>query len=108
MTPEQFWEDNPFNFEAYGKAYKLKQENKYKEIDIIAYSHGKYNLFAFAQVMANSFSKSSKDIFPKKPFSMQEENDENQTQNSMLKKFEIMATRWNEQFKKRQQKEGGE
>lgn len=106
MTPEEFWEDNPYNFEAYGKAYKLKQENKYKEIDVIAYSHGKYNLFAFAQVMANSFSKSSKEIFPKKPFSMQEQ--ENEEQNSMLKKFEVMATRWNEQFKRRNKKEGGE
>lgn len=70
MTPEQYWEDDPYLAVVYRKAYKLKQETQNE----MAWLQGMYVYGAFAVCLSNAFAKSSSkkqtyfekplDIFP--------------------------------------------
>ena len=66
MTPEQYWDDDPYLAVAYRKAYRLKQELQNE----MAWLQGMYVYYAFAVCLSNAFSKQSskKQTYAEKPF----------------------------------------
>ena len=68
MTPEQFWEDDPEYFWNYWDAYELRKKEDAKESNIKAFNQGQYFMLAIAQCL--QFTKSPKQIYPKKPFAL--------------------------------------
>ena len=74
MTSQEFWFGNPQDYFVYQDAFAEKKQQYYNENDVNAWMNAKYNLYAFAQVMSDSFGKkgSHKEIFPKEPFSMKD------------------------------------
>ena len=73
MTYEQFWEDNPQLFWAYGRAYQMRKEVEQKENDVNAWNIGQSVLMALYQNSTAMFSKQKKDIYPKKPITMEQD-----------------------------------
>ena len=98
MTYEQFWEDNPQLFWAYGRAYQLKKSIEEKENDINAWNIGHYVLMALYQNSSSMFSKQKKEIYPKKPITMKDE-EINTKGNKIREKFERYAISFNNKFK---------
>ena len=66
MTPQQFWEDDPADLWAYWDAYEETKRIEAEEANAMAYNQGQYFLCALAQCL--QFTKSPKQIYPKKPF----------------------------------------
>ena len=68
MSLDEFWNGHPQNYFIYLDVYveKIKEQQKYD--DYVYWLSGRYTLDAFSQTMHNAFSKSSKNIFPKKPY----------------------------------------
>lgn len=66
MTPEQYWDDDPYLAVVYRKAYRLKQELQNEA----AWLQGLYIYDAFAVCLSNAFSKShsKKQTYIEKPF----------------------------------------
>ena len=98
MTYEQFWNDDPQLFWIYENAYNKRKEIEFKENNYMMWLNGQYTLSALAQVMANAFSKSKKNVYPKQPFG------EEKKELSPRQKFEIIAAQVNSSFKKKQNK----
>lgn len=92
MTYEQFWNDDPQLFWIYENAYNKRKEIEFKENNYMMWLNGQYTLSALAQVMANAFSKSKKNIYPKQPFG------EEKKELSPRQKFEIIAMQINKKF----------
>lgn len=53
MTPEEFWEKDPFLVQAYRKALRIKNDMKNQEL----WLQGLYFYNAIANVIASAFSK---------------------------------------------------
>lgn len=71
MTPHQFWHDDPDDLWAYCEAYEQKQKEMVKYDNIKSYNLGQYFLLAISQCL--QFSKTPKQIYPKKPFDILKE-----------------------------------
>ena len=97
MTYEQFWNDDPQIFWMYADAYNKKREIEFKEKNYMMWLNGQYTLMAMAQVMANAFSKSKKDVYPKVPF-----GEEKKEKGNMRKRFEVIASKVNQGLKNKQ------
>ena len=95
MTYEQFWNDDPQLFWIYENAYNKRKEIEFKENNYMMWLNGQYTLSALAQVMANAFSKSKKNVYPKQPFG------EEKKELTPKQKFEIIAAQVNSNFKKK-------
>ena len=106
MTYEQFWEDNPQLFWAYGRAYQMKKEIEFKENDLNAWNIAQYVLMALTQNSHNMFSKQKREIFPKQPNSIKHDisiNNSNK-KNNIREKFEKYTISFNKKFKNKNNK----
>ena len=72
MTPQQFWEDDPADMWAYWDAYEQRKKQEAEEDNVRAFNQGQYFLCALAQCL--QFTKSPKQIYPKKPFPLGKDN----------------------------------
>lgn len=98
MTYEQFWKDDPQIFWDYENAYNKRKEIEFKENNYMMWLNGQYTLMAMAQVMANSFSKSKKDVYPKEPLGENVDKKDN-----MRERFEVIASKVNEGLRKKKE-----
>lgn len=66
MTADEYWEQDPWLFQAYLKAHRLKNEQRNQEM----WLQGLYTHEALAVVLHNSFKKKSDKAahYPKEPF----------------------------------------
>lgn len=70
MTSEEFWFGHPQHYFVYQDAFADKEKKRHDEIDVIAWIFGRYDMKAFAQVYANSWSKKKQNIYPEQPESI--------------------------------------
>lgn len=68
MSFNQFWYEDDEIFWVYLEAYEQEQKAKFEYDNSIAFLQGQYNLMAIAQCL--QFSKKPKQIYPKKPFNV--------------------------------------
>lgn len=98
MTPHQFWEEDPNYFWAYWDAYEETKKLQAQEDNVKAFNQGQYFLLAIAQCL--QFTKSPKQIYPKKPFPMGESKKVKMTQEQYeeIRKIQMqsLAKRFNE------------
>ena len=91
MTPEQFWEDDPNLFYAYWDAYEMKEKRENALRNINNFNLGQYFMLAVAQNL--QFTKNPKQIYPKKPFDLDNNKKVNLTQEEYeeIRKIQLKA-----------------
>ena len=125
MTAEQYWDGESWLVKGYRKAWQIRKEQEYREMDEAAWNQGQYIRLALQSVylMVNGFvpKGSQAEKYPEKPFSVRaeeekrekaklerEENrrkaEEQKAVNSMAL-FQAMADAFNRGFKKRQEEQ---
>lgn len=73
MSTEEFWFGHPQTFYSYADVYVKKQEEKATELDYLAWRIGLYTMLGTNQCL----STKKTEIFPKKPFSYNENENKN-------------------------------
>lgn len=104
MSPEDYWHGEPSLVRNYRKKYDIEGEND----DFGQWKQGSYFYDALnsSSPMFNAMTKRSKPYpYNKKPYYQQSAEDKvNKEQESIVKKFQMLADAFNEDFKKRKEK----
>lgn len=93
ISYELFWKLNPEKLKPFFEAEKIKQEEKYRHANYIAWLTGLYMTHAIAAC----FSKNKK--YPEKPFESMKQEQANWTH---AERFEAWAMAFNKRFKEKE------